>query len=162
MKIIITTLILVLISLPVIAAEDETVAECSGANCFVSLFSVESDTRTAPAISMHAPQHPFVLNPETGEITVDGKPIEKLSHEEIRDSLKIIAQEIVRNNESRYLYRQTEYLLMELEGCYLKLEMCKGGLDIGIQGLKDCGTGFKKVQKGLNDMKKVLTKGKKK
>ena len=32
--------------------------------------------------------------PETGEITLDGKPIEKLSHEEIRDSLKIIAQEI--------------------------------------------------------------------
>ena len=113
MKAIIIALILVLVGLPVMAEENETVAECSGVNCFDSLFSVESDTGTAPTINMYTLQHSFVLNPETGEITLDGKPIEKLSHEEIRDSLKIIAQEMIKAEGGRGIGSG-------IEGCCVK------------------------------------------
>jgi hypothetical protein len=156
MKAIITALILVLVGLPVMAEENETVAECSGVNCFDSLFSVESDTGTALTINMYTSQHDFVLSPETGEITLDGKPIEKLSHEEIRDSLKIIAQEMVRNNdESRYLYRQNYGVSVDIEAyesCSKRLEICSKGLDDAIEG-------FERINNMLSGKK---TKGKKK
>jgi len=157
MKAIIIALILVLVGLPVMAEENETVAECSGANCFVSLFSVESDAGTSPTINMYTSQHTFVLNPETGEITLDNKPIEKLSHEEIRDSLKIIAQEMIKGNRhDTYLSRQTEYLLDAYERCSDRLEICVEGLDKGIKGLKDCDAQLGKIDRKIRGLRKYL------
>ena len=160
---IIAALIFIIISVPGMA-ENNLVAECSGANCFVSLLesTAGDDTTSATSVMMFSSSHNhlFVLNPETGEITVDGKPIEKLSHEEIRDSLKIIAQEMVQQTQRRhkdtYLYRQTDYLLGALESCESRLKICVEGLDKGIKGLKDCDAQLGKIDRKIRGLRKYL------
>jgi hypothetical protein len=157
---IIAALIFIIISVPGMA-ENNLVAECSGANCFVSLLesTAGDDTTSATSVMMFSSSHNhlFVLNPETGEITLDNKPIEKLSHEEIRDSLKIIAQEMIKGNRhDTYLSRQTEYLLDAYERCSDRLEICVEGLDKGIKGLKDCDAQLGKIDRKIRGLRKYL------
>ena len=76
------------------------------------------------AIAFPKNQHTMNIDLETGQISIDDNPIEKLSDPEIREAMKEIAKSMSQNSNSliEQYDRQTVYLLEELQKCQ---EKCK-------------------------------------
>ncbi len=85
-------------------------------------YTKETETTFADKILVYDPsqQHSMVFR-DDGVILLDNKPIEQLSHHEIKEILAAIFKELKEQNEQRsmvmHFNRQTDYLLMELETC---------------------------------------------
>jgi hypothetical protein len=76
-----------------------------------------SASSTISALFFQPATHNFILYPDTGEITLDGKQIQELSSQEIKDILKEIAKSLLASSNESWYSRQTDYLLEALEQC---------------------------------------------
>jgi len=80
-----------------------------------------SDTTTTAFLSIvdYSAGHTMEFNIETGEVTIDDKPIKELSHPELKVLLKKIGEQLYESNQSwkRQCNFQTDMLLKALEKC---------------------------------------------
>lgn len=68
---------------------------------------------------------PVMYIDNDGQIFINNKKIEEMSHPEIRDSMKAIAEGIKSSSLAVVYDRQTTYLLAQIERLQKELEECK-------------------------------------
>lgn len=85
------------------------------------LTMIDEDTATTAFLSIvdYSAGHTMEFNIETGEVTIDDKPIKEFSHPELKVLLKKIGEQLYESNQSwkRQCNFQTDMLLKALEKC---------------------------------------------
>lgn len=79
--------------------------------------STDTVTISEPTLQSNDAIHTMSFNLNDGTVEIDGQPVEAFSHPELKEILKVIAEQLVQSNSCNYCFRQTDYLLMELEKC---------------------------------------------